>query len=104
GTRYKEKFQALREKYDYVTAMHADYESALVKANEKLHALHEECNLLLDAVDIAVPAQPSLVHYLTRDPIPPQYYSYTVPVLPTGIESLDSPTPRPHSPPPPAPP
>lgn len=36
-------------------------------------------SLLLDAVDIAVPAQPTLLHYLSRDPIPAQYHSYTVP-------------------------
>ena len=36
-------------------------------------------SLLLDAVDIAVPAQPSLLYYLSRDPIPEQYHSYTVP-------------------------
>ncbi|KAM5544017.1 hypothetical protein V8D89_002634 [Ganoderma adspersum] len=86
GTRYKEKFQALREKYDQVTAAHTDYERALARADDKLRRLQEECNLLLDAVDIAVPAQPSLVHYLKSDPIAPAYYSYTVPVPPAGAE------------------
>ncbi|TBU22790.1 hypothetical protein BD311DRAFT_792039 [Dichomitus squalens] len=86
GTRYKEKFQALREKYDQVTTAHTEYERALARADDKLKRLQEECNLLLDAVDIAVPAQPSLVHYLKSDPIAPPYYSYTVPVPPAGAE------------------
>ncbi|KAI0692922.1 hypothetical protein C8T65DRAFT_524540, partial [Cerioporus squamosus] len=106
GTRYKEKFQGLREKYDQVTATHAEYERALARADEKLKRLQEECNLLLDAVDIAVPAQPTLLHYLARDPIPPQYYSYTVPVPPPGTEGPPPPIhqagpvpPHPPSPP-----
>ncbi|KAI0643968.1 hypothetical protein C8Q79DRAFT_121833 [Trametes meyenii] len=105
GTRYKDKFLALRDKYDTVTATHEDLERQLVRADEKLKRLQEECNLLLDAVDIAVPAQPTLVHYLKRDPIPPQYYSHTVPVpanLPpeaTIPQHFPSP-PRPLSPPP----
>ncbi|KAI0777481.1 hypothetical protein BD413DRAFT_452712, partial [Trametes elegans] len=100
GTRYKEKFQSLREKYDSVTATHEEYERQLQRADEKLRRLQEECNLLLDAVDIAVPAQPSLLHYLTRDPIPPQYYSHTVPV-PTGLPP-EATIPQ-HLPPPPPP-
>ncbi|KAI0354146.1 hypothetical protein OH77DRAFT_543910 [Trametes cingulata] len=84
GTRYKDKFLALREKYETVTATHDEYERKLARADEKLKRLQEECNLLLDAVDIAVPAQPTLLHYLTQDPIAPQYYSRAVPV-PTGL-------------------
>ncbi|KAI0748954.1 hypothetical protein C8Q74DRAFT_381994 [Fomes fomentarius] len=82
GTRYKEKFQALREKYDQVTATHVEYEHALARADEKLKRLQEECNLLLDAVDIAVPAQPTLLHYLARDPIPPNTTRTLSPSLP----------------------
>ncbi|KAI0954494.1 hypothetical protein AcW1_006371 [Taiwanofungus camphoratus] len=100
GTRYKEKFQALREKYEQVTATREAYERELAIADEKVKRLQEECecvflpsNLLLDAVDIAVPAQPSLLHYLSRDPIPPQYHSYQVP-FPAA----------PNAPPPPPPP
>ncbi|KAJ8455218.1 hypothetical protein ONZ51_g12569 [Trametes cubensis] len=43
GTRYKEKFQALREKYDAVTATREEYERELVRADEKLKRLQEEC-------------------------------------------------------------
>ncbi|KAH9945747.1 hypothetical protein B0H21DRAFT_743852 [Amylocystis lapponica] len=79
---YKEKFQTLREKYEQVTADHSKFERELAIADEKVKKLQEECNLLLDAVDIAVPAQPTLLYYLSRDPIPPQYHSYTVPPQP----------------------
>ncbi|KAL6301731.1 hypothetical protein BKA93DRAFT_796378 [Sparassis latifolia] len=85
GARYKEKFQALREKFDQVTATHDQYQRELAIADEKVKRLQEECNLLLDAVDIAVPAQPSLLHYLSRDPIPPQYHSYTA--VPTSRDT-----------------
>ncbi|EMD39372.1 hypothetical protein CERSUDRAFT_93408 [Gelatoporia subvermispora B] len=97
GTRYKEKFQALREKYDQTVATHEQYKRELELANDKLKRLQEECNLLLDAVDIAVPAQPSLLHYLSQDPIPPQYHSYTVPFAPAPA----APQPAPPQPAPP---
>ncbi|OBZ73826.1 hypothetical protein A0H81_06478 [Grifola frondosa] len=94
GRGYKEKFQTLREKYEQVTATHEKYERELALADLKVKHLQDECNLLLDAVDIAVPAQPSLVHYLSRDPIPQQYHSYTVP-----MPAMEQPAP----PPPPLP-
>jgi len=92
ATRYKEKFQALREKYDQVTTTHDQYKRELAIAEEKARRLQAECNLLLDAVDIAVPAQPTLLHYLARDPIPPQYHSYTsIPIPPRDGASSPSP-------------
>ncbi|KAF7794977.1 hypothetical protein EIP86_006120 [Pleurotus ostreatoroseus] len=71
GSRYKEKFQSLREKYEHVMSTHERYEKDLAVANRKLKDLQNECNLLLDAVDIAVPGQPTLQHYLNYDPVPP---------------------------------
>jgi len=100
GTRYKEKFQALREKYDQTIATHEQYKRELELANEKMKRLEEECNLLLDAVDIAAPAQPTLMHYLSQDPIPPQYHSYTVPFAPAPAAAQ----PQPPQPPVPQPP
>ena len=60
-------------------------------------------SLLLDAVDIAAPAQPSLLHYLARDPVPPQYHSYQVPfpsVEPAPTPSAHPPSPGSSAPPP----
>ncbi|CCL99503.1 uncharacterized protein FIBRA_01521 [Fibroporia radiculosa] len=92
------RFQNLREKYEQVTATHELVEKQLAIANEKVKRLQEECNLLLDAVDIAVPAQPTLRHYLAQDPIPPQYHSYQVP-FPAAPSAT---TPQPSQPPPPS--
>ncbi|KAH9930268.1 uncharacterized protein B0H18DRAFT_994096 [Fomitopsis serialis] len=68
------------------------YRKELTLAEDKLKKLQDECNLLLDAVDIAAPAQPSLLHYLARDPIPPQYHSYQSAPVPVPATQ---PSPRP---------
>ncbi|PCH36457.1 hypothetical protein WOLCODRAFT_127226 [Wolfiporia cocos MD-104 SS10] len=73
GKSYKEKFQALREKFEQVSATHEQYEKELAVANQKLKSLQAEINLLLDAVDIAAYEQEVLVHYMTQDPVPPEY-------------------------------
>ncbi|OAX35190.1 hypothetical protein K503DRAFT_803014 [Rhizopogon vinicolor AM-OR11-026] len=69
--RYKEKFQTLRERYDQVVALHEEYEKDLELANARMRKLQAENDLLLDAINLAVPAMPSLIH-LTR-PSPTQY-------------------------------
>ncbi|KAI0339716.1 hypothetical protein BDW22DRAFT_1361294 [Trametopsis cervina] len=84
-TKHKEKFLAMKEKYEQVVATHEKYERELALANEKIRNLQNECNLLLDAVDIAVPGQPTLMHYLQHDPIPTQYSTTTAPVYPELI-------------------
>ncbi|KAF9814324.1 hypothetical protein IEO21_05167 [Rhodonia placenta] len=96
---YKEKFQALRETYERVTNTKDRYERDLATANGKIKRLQAECNLLLDAVDIAAPAQATLMHYLSQDPIPPQYHSYQVP-----FSAEPPPVTAPPPPPPPPPP
>ncbi|KAK7685774.1 hypothetical protein QCA50_011120 [Cerrena zonata] len=73
GTRYKDKFNALREKYEAVTAQKVSYAQQLAVANDKIRKLQNECNLLLDAVDIAAPSQENISYYLSLDPVPPQY-------------------------------
>ncbi|KAJ8587118.1 hypothetical protein M405DRAFT_822131 [Rhizopogon salebrosus TDB-379] len=69
--RYKEKFQNLRERYDQVVALHEEYEKDLDLANARMRKLQAENDLLLDAINLAVPATPSLMH-LTR-PSPALY-------------------------------
>ncbi|TFK39663.1 hypothetical protein BDQ12DRAFT_721885 [Crucibulum laeve] len=53
GTKYKEKFQSMREKFDQATAMNDQYRQDLEVANAKIKRLHAENNLLLDAMNIA---------------------------------------------------
>ncbi|KAI5995639.1 hypothetical protein EDD15DRAFT_613041 [Pisolithus albus] len=65
GSRYKEKYQALREKFDQVNARHEEYERELELANARIKKLQAENDLLLDAISITIPATPSLMH-LTR--------------------------------------
>ncbi|KAH7910068.1 hypothetical protein BJ138DRAFT_1114439 [Hygrophoropsis aurantiaca] len=73
--RYKEKFQALRERYDQVTALHEEYQRDLKLANERMQKLQAENDLLLDAISIALPTTPSLRHPARpspRQPPPPE--------------------------------
>lgn len=42
-------------------------------------------SLLLDAVDIAVPGQPTLMHYLQHDPVPAHYTTANQPVYPEMV-------------------
>ncbi|TFY67271.1 hypothetical protein EVJ58_g1718 [Rhodofomes roseus] len=90
---YKEKYFAMQEKHTQVSETREAYRKELALAEDKVKKLQDECNLLLDAVDIAAPAQPSLLHYLARDPIPPQYHSYSVP-FPAAAESAPAPVPQ----------
>ncbi|KZT68669.1 hypothetical protein DAEQUDRAFT_727543 [Daedalea quercina L-15889] len=100
---YKEKYFAMQEKHTQVSETREAYRKELALAEDKLRKLQDECNLLLDAVDIAAPAQPSLLHYLARDPIPPQYHSYQVP-FPSTAEPTHAPVPAQQSSPGPTPP
>ncbi|EIN06202.1 hypothetical protein PUNSTDRAFT_54475 [Punctularia strigosozonata HHB-11173 SS5] len=64
ANRYKEKFHSLRERYDQVNAQHETYVRELATADAKMKRLQAECELLLDAVALAAPAQPTLMQYL----------------------------------------
>ncbi|KAL4243781.1 hypothetical protein ABKN59_011823 [Abortiporus biennis] len=70
---YKDKFNALKEKYEQVNSTKLQYERELAVAQDKIKKLENECNLLLDAVDIAAPSQPNIIHYLAHDPVPDEY-------------------------------
>lgn len=96
---------------------HEKYERELAIANEKIRSLQNECkcvtgsqlfefealnydsrlSLLLDAVDIAVPGQPTLMHYLQYDPVPLHFttangsiYPEVVAVPPPPADPADS--------------
>ncbi|KAJ7876299.1 hypothetical protein B0H13DRAFT_1004375 [Mycena leptocephala] len=60
NSRYKEKFQALREKYDRVTAKQQEYHQDLEIATAKIKKLQAENDLLLDAMNLAAAHQPSM--------------------------------------------
>lgn len=64
--------------------------------------LFDISSLLLDAVDIAVPGQPTLMHYLRHDPVPIHYttvnvpaYPELTPVPPQTVEPVDPGRPQP---------
>ncbi|EGN91748.1 hypothetical protein SERLA73DRAFT_192079 [Serpula lacrymans var. lacrymans S7.3] len=84
GTRYKEKFQMLREKYDQVNALHQEYERDLGIANQKLRSIQAENDLLLDAIYITLSAsQPSEEHVVPA-PVPAHpYHPHTPPHHPS---------------------
>lgn len=63
--RFKEKFQVLRERFDQVVGLHEELERDLELANARMRKLQAENDLLLDAINLTVPATPSLMH-LTR--------------------------------------
>lgn len=97
------------------TQAHEKYEKELAIANEKIKRLQNECkcvrpvlrapiphrsrtrhSLLLDAVDIAVPGQPTLLQYLAADPIPSHYLMMSAPQFdgippPPPAEQLSAP-------------
>ncbi|KAG2345867.1 hypothetical protein BDR05DRAFT_94117 [Suillus weaverae] len=93
--RFKEKFQGLRERFDQVVGLHEELERDLELANARMRKLQaeNECahscflacvtdmlaflSLLLDAINLTVPATPSLMH-LTR----PSPALYSQPVAP----------------------
>ncbi|KAJ6615174.1 hypothetical protein B0H10DRAFT_2004347 [Mycena sp. CBHHK59/15] len=70
NSRYKEKFQALREKYDRVIAKQDEYQHDLEIATEKIKKLQAENDLLLDAMNLAAAHQPSMFGLLPP-PLPP---------------------------------
>ncbi|KAF7370954.1 hypothetical protein MSAN_00729400 [Mycena sanguinolenta] len=81
NSRYKEKFQALREKYDRVILKQQEYQQDLDLATAKIKKLQAENDLLLDAMNLAAAHQPSLFGL-----IPP---SHTPPDMPPGGGSMD---------------
>ncbi|KAI0091430.1 hypothetical protein BDY19DRAFT_930455 [Irpex rosettiformis] len=104
ATKYKDKFLAMKERYEHVTSTHSKYERELAIANEKMRNLQNECNLLLDAVDIAVPGQPSLMHYLQHDPVPVHYATANAVVPEAPMMPLQVPSSQQSAPPAPPPP
>ncbi|KAJ7623698.1 hypothetical protein FB45DRAFT_926498 [Roridomyces roridus] len=58
NSRYKEKFQALREKYDRVLAKQAEYLNEYDTATAKIKQLQAENDLLLDAMYLAAQQNP----------------------------------------------
>ncbi|KAG7094418.1 hypothetical protein E1B28_008018 [Marasmius oreades] len=78
GTRYKEKFQALREKYELVTQAQQLRQKELEVATGRMKGLQEEIDMLLDAfiemahaspvlrIDEPPPAQPTREEYAAR--------------------------------------
>ncbi|TDL26657.1 hypothetical protein BD410DRAFT_783757 [Rickenella mellea] len=74
GNKYKEKFHALRTRYDNVTSKHEEYRRELEQADAQLKKLQAENDLLLDAMSIAALGQPTLLQYLISPiPEPPPY-------------------------------
>jgi hypothetical protein len=87
STRYKEKFQALREKYDQVNTKHDEYQQDLDAANKRIKRLQAENDLLLDAMNLAVP-QPTQAQYI----IPQQHEPHgATPPLHSNFRSNASP-------------
>lgn len=90
----KDKFHTMKERYESVMRVQMQYKREITVAEDKLKRLQNECNLLLDAIEIAAPSQQSILHFLTQDPIPSQYHLVNRPPLPQP--------PAPVPPPPPA--
>ncbi|EJD08571.1 uncharacterized protein FOMMEDRAFT_165121 [Fomitiporia mediterranea MF3/22] len=64
GNSYKSKFFVLKETYDTVTAKREELRRELEVANTRLKAVQAENDLLLDAMQIVAPSQPTLVNIL----------------------------------------
>ncbi|KAJ7807293.1 hypothetical protein B0H14DRAFT_2873707 [Mycena olivaceomarginata] len=80
NSRYKEKFQSLREKYDRVIAKQQEYHQDLEIATAKIKKLQAENDLLLDAMNLAASHQPSMF-----GPLPPSH----PPDMPPGGGPMD---------------
>ncbi|KAF8587826.1 hypothetical protein K439DRAFT_1613985 [Ramaria rubella] len=66
ATQYKERFFALQERYERVSAIHRDHETAFETAQTKLKSLQAECDMLLDSIATHVPSQPTLLYWLDQ--------------------------------------
>ncbi|TFL01613.1 hypothetical protein BDV98DRAFT_567244 [Pterulicium gracile] len=64
STKYKEKFNAMKEKYERVNGIHDAHQKELDTAKEKLRLLQEENNLLLDAIHHSLEYEPSIANNL----------------------------------------
>ncbi|KAF8888118.1 hypothetical protein BD779DRAFT_1525712 [Infundibulicybe gibba] len=93
STRYKDKFQALREKYDQVVSTREDYQKDLDAANARMKKLQAENDLLLDAMNLAVNHQPHLHPFITPPQLSPEQERRSG----AEIDSNYAPTPR-HAP------
>ncbi|KAG6879090.1 hypothetical protein C0992_005235 [Termitomyces sp. T32_za158] len=102
STRYKEKFQALRERYDRVLAIRDTIEHDLDIATQKMDKIQAENDLLLDAIHTASPELLDFVSPILA-PRPLPAYSHAQPYLAsTSHPHLHPPGPL-YDPPPPAP-
>ncbi|KAE9405408.1 hypothetical protein BT96DRAFT_934899 [Gymnopus androsaceus JB14] len=71
-TRYKDKFTALRDKYEHVVALQQTYHRDLDTANAKMKKMQEEIDLLLEALMPTTPPPPSV--YMERSAEREVYY------------------------------
>ncbi|KAL0954065.1 hypothetical protein HGRIS_005215 [Hohenbuehelia grisea] len=93
-TRYKEKFQELREKYEQVNARREQYHHELALASAKIARLQAENDVLLDSLSAALPQNgPSINNYTTmpphdmQPPPPEQYPRHHHQRMPSGPDS-----------------
>jgi len=96
STRYKEKYQVMRERFERVNAAKEAYQRDLQLATEKIRKIQEENDLLLDAMLGSSPpsSNSNPKHYQTSHPPQPmvpsqgyaqaQYPSAPVPLPPPG--------------------
>ncbi|KAJ3881602.1 hypothetical protein F5051DRAFT_396878 [Lentinula edodes] len=64
-TRYKDKFTALRDKYEHIIMQQQNYHRDLENANAKMKKMQEEIDLLLEALMPTTPPAPS-TSYIDR--------------------------------------
>ncbi|KAJ7173634.1 hypothetical protein C8R46DRAFT_1083447 [Mycena filopes] len=95
NSRYKEKFQALREKYDRVVLKQEEYHQDLELATAKMKKLQAENDLLLDAMNLAASHQPSMFGLLPP-PLPAEGVPMDVDAYSAGPNVDRAPPPRHH--------
>ncbi|KAK7031495.1 hypothetical protein R3P38DRAFT_817668 [Favolaschia claudopus] len=94
NSRYKEKFQALREKYERVTAKKEEYNQDLELAAAKIKKLQAENDLLLDAMNLAASHQPAMFGSMRPPDMPPGAPMDIDGYPPANNGPLDRPPPR----------
>ncbi|KAJ3851883.1 hypothetical protein EV368DRAFT_65392 [Lentinula lateritia] len=62
-TRYKDKFTALRDKYEHIIMQQQNYHRDLENANAKMKKMQEEIDLLLEALMPTTPPAPSTSYF-----------------------------------------
>ncbi|KAF8717165.1 hypothetical protein AX14_012178 [Amanita brunnescens Koide BX004] len=101
--KYKEKFNAMRQKYEQVTARHEEYQRQLDTANAKIKKLQAE-NEYVGQYTSTPPLMPILIHSLLLDVISSDtgnLYPYPPPVEPPkpNFHQAPHPYPNPNLPP-----